>query len=114
MSHPKSNSVPAELPSKLVTSGKRKIWSCNHKCVLAVLPPLVFISVGNCSDMYLLVRISHLVKKFPQVRFRHEIRLVICHSLNIIITLLGLAKNYNSSASHLDYHLDSHLDIHSH
>ncbi len=37
--------------SKLVTSGKQNIWSCNRNCVqkrlkvLAVLPPPVFISV---------------------------------------------------------------------
>ncbi len=42
--------------------------------VFAVLLPLVFISVVNCSDMYLLVRISRLATKFPQVRFRHEVR----------------------------------------
>ncbi len=31
--HHKSNSVPEELLSKLVTSVKRNIWSCNLKCV---------------------------------------------------------------------------------
>ncbi len=66
ISHLKSNSVPDELQSKLVTSGKWNIWSCNHNCVrkqlqvLAVLPPLVFISVRNCSDMYLLF---HILRK---------------------------------------------------
>lgn len=34
--------------------------------VLNALPSLVFISVGNCKDMYLLVGILHLTKKFPQ------------------------------------------------
>ncbi len=59
---------------------KLNIWSCNRNGVgnrlqvLAVLLPLVFISVGNFCDMYLLVRISHLAKKFPQLRFHHEIR----------------------------------------
>ncbi len=59
----KSNSMPAEQPSKLVTSGKQNIWSCNHNCVgkllqvLAVILPLVFISVGNCSDVYILAHV---------------------------------------------------------
>ncbi len=48
-------------------------------------------------------------ENFPQVRFHHEIRCVICHSLNIIITSLGLAKNYNFSESYLDYHLAERL-----
>lgn len=33
------------------------------------------ISVGNFSDMHLLVRILHLAKKFPQGHFHHETRL---------------------------------------
>ncbi len=79
--HLKSNSVPAELPSNLVMSGKPNIWSCNHNIfsqrrlqMLNVLLPLVLVSVGNCRDMYLLVRILRLAKKFPLVHFHHEIR----------------------------------------
>lgn len=49
------------------------IRSCDHNCVqkclqvLAVSPPLLFISVGNCYDMYLLLHILHFAKNFQQV-----------------------------------------------
>ncbi len=42
--HPRFSSVPAELPSKLVMSGKQNIWSCNHNCVRK---RLVFASIVN-------------------------------------------------------------------
>ncbi len=48
-----------------------KTW--NLKMRLSLLP-LVLIYFGNCSDMYLLVRISRLAKKCPQVQLCHETR----------------------------------------
>ncbi len=61
--------------ASLLFGVKWNMWSWNHNylCkwlqVLTVLPPLVLISVGNCSDMYLLARISHLAKKVPTGTF---------------------------------------------
>ncbi len=43
-------------------------WKANHILCLESEPHLVYISVGNCSDVYLLLHFRFLQKKFPQVR----------------------------------------------
>ncbi len=62
--------------------------------------PLVIISIGNCSYMYLLVCILRFAKKFPQVCFRHEIRLH-CQILKSSIKYNNLCARIQVSWRHM-------------